>query len=328
MRLTVVVPVYNVEKYIRKCVDSIIAQTYQQIEIILVDDGSTDNSRMIADEYSNYYPNVRTIHQTNQGLSSARNTGINSCQTELIAFVDSDDYIEPDMYENLIRHLDENEADISIGGVFRENMSGEKFSVYPANVKKVFSKKQALIELNSLKYFNMSVWNVLFKTELFNMAAYEEETVRFPIGKKSEDEYTIHKLYARAKKVVYTSTPYYHYLQRPNSITNSSRVNTEQVDASMTRVQFYERWFPDIAYSAKSECIFACMALTNTFLVKEISCPVKLEEKMHGISKQYLAAVVKNKHVRIMKKAQVVMYVVTPKLYKCIMQGVKKMRKK
>lgn len=323
MRLTVVVPIYNVEKYLRKCVDSILAQTYSFIKVILVDDGSTDKSGAIADEYAVRYDNIQVIHQKNQGLSGARNTGIDNCKTELIAFVDSDDYIEPDMYENLVRMLDEDNADISIGGVFRENAFGKGYSVYPNGIEKVFSKEEAMIELNSLRYFNMSVCNVVFKTALFNMSAYGDEEVRFPIGKKSEDEYTVHKLYARTNKVIYTSKSYYHYLERLGSITTSSKINTDQIEAAKTRVLFYEKWFPDICYSAKTEYVFSCMALTNVFLEKKINCPINLKTQMRDLSKKYLRDVVENKSIKLTKKAQAIIYIIAPRFYEKVMKKVK-----
>lgn len=328
MRLTVVVPIYNVEGYLRKCVDSIIAQTYKSISIILVDDGSTDLSGSIADAYAAQYKNIQVIHQKNQGLSGARNAGIDNCKTELITFVDSDDYIEPDMYEVLVKAIDEKSADISIGGVFRESITGEKHSVYPVGIRKIFSKEEALIELNSLKYFNMSVCNVVFRASLFNTDIYGDEMVRFPVGKKSEDEYTTHKLYARANRVIYSSTPYYHYLERPGSITTASKINTEQLDAAETRVRFYEKWFPEIVYSAKSECVFTCMALTNVFLRRNLQCPVELEKKMRTLSRCYLGDIIMNGSIKLKKKIQAVIFIVMPDIYKFILRTVGKVTKR
>lgn len=321
MRLTVVVPIYNVENYLKKCVDSIISQTYADFEIILVDDGSTDKSGAIADEYADNYSNIKTIHQKNQGLSGARNTGIDHCRTELIAFVDSDDYIEPNMYQSLVERLDKEGADISIGGVCREKISGEKKLLYQPNVEKVFSQKEALVELNSLRYFNMSVCNVVFKTELFNREEYGENRVRFPFGKKSEDEYTAHKLYARANKVVYISTPYYHYLIRPGSITSSTSINIEQIDAAESRAKFYEKWFPEISYSAKSECVFSCMAVMNGFIARNVDCPEELKKKMRRIARMYYFDVMRNKCIRALKKAQVTIYTMTPCMYRYVIKS-------
>lgn len=327
MRLTVVVPIYNVEKYLRKCIDSIITQTYKSIEIVLVDDGSTDDSGIIADEYAEKYENVCVIHQKNQGLSGARNTGIDICKTELIAFVDSDDYIESDMYEDLVKRLDEKKADISIGGVYREDTAGNKYSVYPQNVDLELSREEALVELNSLKYFNMSFCNVVYKAELFNMAGFGDELVRFPIGKKSEDEYTAHKIYSRSKKVVYTSTPYYHYIQRLGSITQSSKIVTDQIRAAEERIRYYEKYFPHIAYSAKAEYIFACMALSNMCLKKKITCPITLDAEMSQKVHEYIGCIINNKYVRKPKKVQAVLYAYARCVYNQIMKAAWKLGK-
>lgn len=324
MRLTVVVPIYNVEKYIKKCIDSIIAQTYKDIDIILVDDGSTDASGKIADKYAKEYKFIEVIHQENRGLSAARNTGIDNCKTELITFVDSDDYIENNMYEDLIDRMEIYKADVSIGGVYREDINGNRKSIYPKNIEKVFSREEGLIELNSLKYFNMSVCNVVFKTKLFNTIGFDEEMVRFPLGKKSEDEFTTHKVFARANKIAYTSEPYYHYLNRPNSITTSSSINVDQLEAAKVRVEFYEKWFPEIVYSAKSELLFTCMGLTNNFINRGMEGPKELNTKLHIIAKDNVRYVVKNNHVSSKKKIQTIIYTYCNGLYRIIIKNTRK----
>lgn len=321
MRLTVVVPIYNVKNYIFKCVESIKNQTFSSIEIILVDDGSTDGSGEIADFLSSKYENVIVIHQENQGLSGARNTGINACHTELITFVDSDDYLELDMYENLIRRMDIYNADISIGGVFREDIGSKKIvSMYPPDVEMVLSREEALVELNSLKYFNMSVCNVVFKTNLFNTSKYDNDNVRFPLGKKSEDEFIAHKIYARANKIVYTSKPYYHYIQRPGSITLSKNINVDQLMAAKDRVDFYIKWFPELVFSANAEYVFTSIALLNTFIRRGVECPVELEKKLRNITKTNLNSVINNNNISLIKKIQVLIFVYLYNIYKLIIK--------
>lgn len=135
-QLTVVVPIYNVEKYLRKCVDSILNQSFKVDEIILVDDGSLDHSGDIADEYASRYKQIKVIHQKNGGLSAARNAGIEVATREYIAFVDSDDYIDSVMYEELIKNLKNENADLSIGGVWTELENGKGYSLYTPNIKK------------------------------------------------------------------------------------------------------------------------------------------------------------------------------------------------
>ena len=122
--ISVVVPIYNVEHYLERCLDSIISQTYTNLEIILVDDGSTDRSGAIADAYAAKDSRVKVIHQKNGGLSIARNTGIEACRGEYLLFIDSDDYIAPNMCECLLSHLTEADADIAIGGFYRVDSHG------------------------------------------------------------------------------------------------------------------------------------------------------------------------------------------------------------
>ena len=114
-KISVIVPVYNIEKYLRKCIDSILSQTYENIEVILVDDGSTDNCGAICDEYAKIDPRIIVIHKKNAGVSAARNTGIMQCIGEYVFFVDSDDYLPIDSIEKLYNSINEYEADISIG---------------------------------------------------------------------------------------------------------------------------------------------------------------------------------------------------------------------
>ena len=133
--VSVIVPVYNVEQYIRKCIESILNQTYNKMEIILVDDGSTDNSGIICDEYSKRDKRIKVIHKINGGLSDARNAGLDICTGDYIVFVDSDDYIKNNMIEMLHKDILEKRADISVcsyffdndGNIKRKNISTEKF---------------------------------------------------------------------------------------------------------------------------------------------------------------------------------------------------------
>lgn len=326
MDLTVVVPIYNVEDYLEKCLDSIVNQTYKRLFAILVDDGSTDRSGEIADKYAKKYDNISVIHQNNQGLSAARNTGIDNCTTELIAFVDSDDYIESNMYEVLITRLTQKKADISIGGVYKERFSGEKRSLYPAGIECEFSKKEALVEINSYKYFNMSVCNVVFRTELFNVCGYGESGVRFPIGKTSEDEYVVHKLYARAERIAYTSAPFYHYVQRENSISRSDSISLEFIEAAKSRLEFYSKWFPEIAYTAKAECVITCMAITNCYIARAIEFPNSAWTYIRETVKENcVEGIIINRDIRFTKRIQALVFIVFPNSYKVFFPRIRKL---
>lgn len=320
--LTVVVPIYNVENYLNKCVMSILGQTYVPKKIILVDDGSTDESGKIADELASKSDRITVIHKENGGLSSARNCGIDIAQTEYITFVDSDDYIDKNMYQQLMFMMHKENADIAIGGVWYEQENGEKHSPYPIGINKTWAKDEALKELNSYRYFNMSFCNKIFKTELFFKKSYGEEGLRFPVGKTSEDYYLMHKIIARADKIVYTSQPFYHYIQRGGSISRGKSINLEQLNASLAQVDFYQKWFPHLAYIAESACAFTYMAVQAAYLERKIDCPLELRKKSKNICRKYLKSILKNDSISNFKKIQALIFRYSLPLYKVLIKNI------
>lgn len=316
--LTVVVPVYNVEKYLKKCVVSILEQTIPVEEIILVDDGSTDQSGKFADELAEQYKQIKVIHQKNGGLAAARNSGIDAATKDYIAFVDSDDYIDPHMYEILMDRLLKDRADMSICGVWYEQENGEKYTPYPDNVQKIWNKKQALIELNSYQYFNMSFCDIIFKRELFEITAYGEGVLRFPVGKISEDFYLMHKVVARAKKVTYTSAPFYHYVQRGNSISRNKKIHTAPMDASNKQLEFFKKWFPDLTFVGETACFFAHVSIYTAYCRSGRKCPDKLTKSIDKVCHRYLKSVLKSPYIPRAKKAQALTYCFSKPLYRAV----------
>lgn len=215
-KISVIVPIYNVEKYLLKCIESIISQTYTNLEIILVNDGSPDNSRIICDEYSKKDHRIKVINKENGGLSDARNVGLDIATGDFISFIDSDDYIHEGYYETLIDLIIKFDADIAqceflkVYDKATYNFDIEISSVEPKIT--VLSNEDALKNLYNEHYVNtVVVWNKLYKRKLFKQ-------IRFPKGKVHEDEYTTYKVLFDTKKVVCTSKPMNYYLQRSDSI--------------------------------------------------------------------------------------------------------------
>ncbi len=208
--ISVIVPIYNVEKYLDRCIKSIVNQTYQNLEIILVDDGSTDNSGKICDEYVKKDDRIKVIHKENGGLSDARNVGIENATGRLIGFVDSDDYIDKDMFELLNTDLTKYDADIAICNVKKENENAELLEECGLEEIRVFNKKEAL-KLLIKDLIKSYAWNKLYKIELF-------AKVRFPVGKTMEDVATTYKIFEKAEKIVFEGNTYYHYINRNESI--------------------------------------------------------------------------------------------------------------
>jgi len=235
--ISVIVPVYNVEKYIHRCIDSIINQTYKNLEIILVDDGSTDNCPKICDEYAQKDNRIKVIHKKNGGLSEARNVGIEIATGEYIGFIDSDDYINKKMYELLISGLETNDADICICNYKEVNndyiINDEKQDSYNFLKFNNIEALEALYKENGVKF-------VIACNKLYNKNLFAD--VRYSIGKIHEDEYIIHKLFFNSKRVVYLDKELYYYYQRQDSITKKqiSPKRLDALDALKERGSFFE----------------------------------------------------------------------------------------
>lgn len=232
-KISVIVPVYKVEQYLNKCVDSIICQTYKNLEIILVDDGSPDRCGEICDEYAKKDDRVKVIHKKNGGLSDARNAGLDISTGDWIGFVDSDDYINPDMYEKLLCSAKENDADISLCS-YKYVGDGEYDNNSPVKTEVISGKDILFRKMNQKKsYYWVVAWNKLYKSHLFN-------EIRYPYGKLHEDEFTIHEIFYGVKKVACVSESLYNYLQRDNSIVNSnySVRHLDLAEAQLNRAEF------------------------------------------------------------------------------------------
>lgn len=214
--VSVVVPVYNVKKYLKKCLDSLLAQTYKNLEIIVVDDGSTDGSEKIVDEYGRIYEKVKVFHKKNGGLSSARNLGIKKAHGQWLMFIDSDDYIRHDCIYKLIELVTEDDIDIVTFNFESFSNDGSRLKHSPYWPKGIITGFEAIDDMFKNKrpaYICMS----MFRTELF-----KKNKIKFPEGREFEDIATrVHLLYS-AKKVIYTNEKVYYYLIRKQSITGDN----------------------------------------------------------------------------------------------------------
>ena len=237
-KITVIVPVYNVENYLNKCLDSIITQTYKNIEIIVVNDGSTDASGEICKEFAEIDHRIIYIEQENAGLSAVRNTGLEIMSGDYVTFVDSDDWIEQDYLETLYKKIVEYQADIAVGNYYSFNESEGMFYFHilgDSYYEKVYDNVsifENLYDSQEMKSFALiSAWGKLYKAGLF-------EQLRFDIGKLGEDCYLNQKIYLLAEKIVYIHKGIYSYRIRNNSL---SRTWTEKwmhalVDAMSERI--------------------------------------------------------------------------------------------
>lgn len=208
--ISVIVPVYNVEKYLERCVKSIAAQTYKDLEILLIDDGSTDKSGKMCDDFQQTDSRIKAFHKQNGGLSDARNYGIEHSAGEFISFVDSDDYIDEKMLETLHRLITENDADLAVCSamdVFEDKEVTQVKEIKEFNLNKVESYKY-MLRGDGIP----SACNKLYKRQTVG-------NVRFPVGKLYEDGFFTPQILKRVEKTAVTSKPMYYYFRRADSIT-------------------------------------------------------------------------------------------------------------
>ena len=214
--LTVVIPVYNVEKYLKRCIESILIQEWKHYDILLVDDGSADNSPKICDDYAKAYDFISVIHKKNGGLSAARNTGISNAEGEYVFFLDSDDWIEPNTFSDLAEVIESDQYDIIS---FNPEFVKSEHDIIKSDSKRTkrLTGKEALIDMFSYGFITGFATDKIYRKALFT-----KNTIQFPVGKYYEDLGTNYKLFFAAKKVYATNQKYYHYLiDNPDSITQS-----------------------------------------------------------------------------------------------------------
>lgn len=231
--ISIIVPVYNVEEFLNQCIKSVLDQSYKKLEIILVDDGSTDRSGKICDRYQMMDARIKVIHKENGGLSDARNTGLRLAKGKYYSFIDSDDYISSEMIQTMFDSLKRNQCDIAVCNMIRfgDVVDSVKF-YYPAEREQVLAGTERFQTLNQ-----PSVCNKLFCSELFN-------NIKFPKGKYYEDTYVYHELLYQAKKIVLTGKDSYWYRARPDSIVGRKQYTNQYFDfieAVYCRARFLER---------------------------------------------------------------------------------------
>ena len=260
-KISVIVPVYKVEQYIHRCVNSILKQSYTNLEVILVDDGSPDNCGEICEKYANEDGRVKVIHKENGGLSDARNTGTRRSNGKYIMYVDSDDWISQDCVELLYKSLIKTGADISAGLIIDayNTSSGKsrKRSIMETNTD-LYDVELALEELMYMHGFSNCAFAKLYKRELFN-------DLEYPIGKYYEDLATTYKLFSKSKKVVLIKEVVYYYFQNENSIMHEKYSNKrlEGIDFALEELKFISVHHPSIVNAAIYRLFFECLSCVS-----------------------------------------------------------------
>jgi glycosyltransferase involved in cell wall biosynthesis len=255
-KISIIVPVYKVEEYLHKCIDSILAQTFTDFELILIDDGSPDNCGRICDEYARKDSRVFVIHKENGGQASARNAGIDIARGEFIGFVDSDDWIEPDMYELLYKICIDNDCDISnISSIIYFKNRIQTNGSHPLVVH---SRAEAMKAMLMGELYDEVVWTKLIKRTLL-------EDIRFTEGIVYEDTAFTYKVIHKSKKVCSIGAPKYNYIKRKESTMDRAKKNI-RIDAVLIydeMVKFMEKYYPDLTTLVSLKLANSALVIMN-----------------------------------------------------------------
>lgn len=312
--ISVIVPVYRVEKYLNECVESILNQTYQNLEIILVDDGSPDRCPEMCDEYARKDSRVKVIHKENGGLSDARNAGIEIAQGEYLSFVDSDDMIAPEMLHILYERMSTEALNLVLCAIETINDSGDTRGYI--HISDAVWNEQTFWEnfYNDKRIPCVVAWNKLYKRELFNQTRYE-------VGRIHEDEFIIYDIVSQCRQVCCLSKPLYKYRLRDESITHSQYniKNFEEIDAEFNRVRcFWERGkynLAQLAFEGSFNVLKAGSRMLDLSQKENRETYILKREEFKTIFKM-----MKLSGASIRKKLEIEMFLIFPKLYNFISQ--------
>ena len=322
--ISVIIPIYNVEKYLRKCVNSVLEQTYHNVEIILVDDGSKDSSGTICDEYTKNDGRVKVIHKKNGGLSDARNVGIDVATGEYMCFIDSDDFIHKQYIEFLYEALKKYDADIAVCN-FQRVSEGETLherSIKPSEVSvRVLSREESWLALydSKLQYQFTIAWSKLYRRNIF-------KALRFPVGRLNEDVATAHMVIGLTNKVAYVDEVLYYYLVRLGSIMNSDIKTDDAVKAIASRIEYFQS-LGEVALLERTYCYYATMimgtycSLLGTTEYDELR--LSLVSRLRSAYRQHKDFYEKHKQLKV----RLVFFLTLPRVYRFVLRTLKRIVK-
>lgn len=307
--ISIIVPVYNVESYLEKCVKSIMQQSYKDIEIILVDDGSTDKSGNICDELAKREKRIKVIHKLNGGLSSARNAGIEIAKGEYLGFIDSDDYIDEDMYKVLYENINKYQADISMCGMF--NCYSDKDHIIQSDYQiELYDRRSAIDLVMRGNNGSVSAVNKLYRRNIF-------KDLRYPVGKTMEDAYVILDILNQCNKIVLDTRDFYYYVHRKNSITTSdfSLNNMNYILAYEKNYDIIKVNYPDMLDLARFRLCWAHFKVLSKMVMSN-TVDSKLEKDVIKYLKKNLRFILGYKEFSSKRKISLLLLLISKKLFK------------
>ena len=308
-KISIIVPVYNVEAYLEKCVESILKQTYTNLEILLVNDGSTDKSGELCDKLALRDHRIRVIHKENGGLSDARNRGIDEASSNLIGFIDSDDYIDEDMYETLYRQMVASKADLSMCGHYDVYHQIPEKQVAEIKTWELMPE-EAIKMVMEAKILSVTAVNKLYKKALF-------EQLRFRIGKIAEDAFIMVDLIHQCSKIVATNEKKYYYVHRENSITTQkfSLKFLNVIEAYEQNAKIISENYPDLYDVAIMRLNWAYFYVLDRLLVDNDFKDKVLEDRLISYLKKNKKSILMDSRFTRARKMSFLALCLSRKLY-------------
>ena len=314
--ISVIVPIYNVEEYLPACIESILNQTYKDLEILLIDDGSTDNSGRICDKYAQQDNRCIVIHQLNKGLSGARNTGLDHAAGEYISFIDGDDYIHPQMLEILYEALQKGDYDFSMI-LYKKNYTQEQFQFITEYTTHELNQSQLIYSLynNSSRknntYPGMNfhvVWNKLYKKTLINDTLFTQTA--------SEDTVFNNTIYLKCKKAIIINKEIYYWVQRPTSVTHQG-INQTYINRILSCYQCLKN-IPENNSNYKAaalEELYKIMIIYN-FDVQNTTLKTNFKDLKQYIKNKTFSEFLSNRQIPLLKKNILLLLFYFPFIFK------------
>lgn len=316
LKLSIIIPIYNADSYLENCLESILKQVDNNDQIILINDGSTDNSLEICNKYSNIYKNIKVINKKNEGVSIARNIGLNASIGEYIVWVDSDDWISDNYIFLVKKYLEETKVDILIFDYYEvkkvRNNYQYKYKKYRKHTDFI-SKNTIMLDI-AQDVFSSLLWRTIVKKEIY-------ENISFPIGKQMMEDFSIyHMLFDKANTFFYLKKPLYYYRVLNSSLSHKNLQDVYSMyNISLERELFIKEKYPNIDEKYRMVPVFinACLLVGKNFLSKE------KERNIYKKMKKNILFILSRDYIDKKKKFQMMIYIISPKLLYIIRKLVK-----
>lgn len=309
--VTIIVPFYNSERYLSRCLKSLEAQSYRNLEIIMIDDGSDDDSATIARAHAERFHDAKVISQSNSGQAAARNAAIDIAHGEYLCFVDSDDYVHSDFISRLVGACTAGKQEMAVCN-FMKVVGAKSMPEFSVSNSISLNTTEALAELNLHRRFDSSVGGKLFPKSCF-------KEIRFPVGVKCEDAAVMHLLISKCDAIHYVSEPLYYYVRELGSTTRTEKPDRQLVrdalNAVYLRMTFYKEAYPELVPTCQIELLIKIIYVFGRFTSLGGVFSKQQKERLLSEARSCLGIMLTNRSISPARKAQAVIFCASPGIY-------------